>query len=110
MQPAPKEKTIELPSSAALATRWLQSPWSFAKRQSPSADAGGGDDEEVMAHEMADVDQELRRHGQLGAEVREHGREHRDDEDQEHVHEHDGEGDDAYRVGHGRLHLLRQLD
>ncbi len=76
----------------------------------PEAVAAEADRPPPRLHEIRQVDQELRRRRQLGAEVGEHRREHRDDENQQHVHQRDRQADDRDRVGHGRLHLLRQLD
>ena len=56
---------------------------------------------EVVLQEVAGVDQELGRRGQLRAEIGEHRREHRNDKDEQHVDEDDGQADDRDRVGHG---------
>ena len=73
-------------------------------------DAADAEDQEIpfAAHEIADVDQELRRRGKLGAEVLEDFAEDRHDFHDQEGGDGKGDADDDDRVGHGRLHLLAQ--
>ena len=60
------------------------------------------------AHEVADVDQELRRRRQLRAEVLEDFAEDRNDLHDQEGGDRERDADDDDRIGHGRLHLLAQ--
>ena len=76
----------------------------------PENRAADSEDQEipVAPDEIAHVDQELRRSGQLGAEVLEDFAENRNDPDDQEGGDREGDADHDDRISHGRLDLLAQ--